>query len=490
MNAFTKLVEHSKKVANFGHLLEIVGWDQAAVMPSGGAEARSNAMAELEVHIHSLMTQPHLEDLFAQAEEETLATQERAMLREMKREWQLANLLPESLVQASSLAGSKCEHAWRTQRANNDWTGFEKNWAEVVKLSQEEAQIRADANGTTPCDAMLNVYEPGTTSASLDTLFSDVKTWLPSLIDEAIEKQKSNNILLPNGHYPAEKQKALGLQVMKLLQFDFEHGRLDESVHPFCGGVPTDVRITTRYDESEFMQSLMGIVHETGHARYEQGLPKELAGTPAGEARSMGIHESQSLFFEMQIGRNNAFIDHLARLASNHFSGNEFAKDNLAKIYTRVEKGFIRVDADELTYPAHVILRYEIERDLMNGVIKHTDVPELWNEKMKAYLGLSTEGNFKNGCMQDIHWTDGSFGYFPSYTLGAMYAAQFMAAMKKTINVDGVIQSGDLSPIFTWLSDNIWSKGSLLTTDELVKQATGETLNAQHFQAHLKSRYL
>ncbi|HCG5508363.1 TPA: carboxypeptidase M32 [Vibrio parahaemolyticus] len=490
MNAFTKLVEHSKKVANFGHLLEIVGWDQAAVMPSGGAEARSNAMAELEVHIHSLMTQPHLEDLFAQAEEETLATQERAMLREMKREWQLANLLPESLVQASSLAGSKCEHAWRTQRANNDWTGFEKNWAEVVKLSQEEAQIRADANGTTPYDAMLNVYEPGTTSASLDTLFSDVKTWLPSLIDEAIEKQKSSNILLPNGHYPAEKQKALGLQVMKLLQFDFEHGRLDESVHPFCGGVPTDVRITTRYDESEFMQSLMGIVHETGHARYEQGLPKELAGTPAGEARSMGIHESQSLFFEMQIGRNNAFIDHLARLASNHFSGNEFAKDNLAKIYTRVEKGFIRVDADELTYPAHVILRYEIERDLMNGVIKHTDVPELWNEKMKAYLGLSTEGNFKNGCMQDIHWTDGSFGYFPSYTLGAMYAAQFMAAMKKTIDVDGVIQSGDLSPIFTWLSDNIWSKGSLLTTDELVKQATGETLNAQHFQAHLKSRYL
>ncbi len=250
------------------------------------------------------------------------------------------------------------------------------------------------------------------------------------------------------------------------------------------------MRITTRYDESEFMQSLMGIVHETGHARYEQGLPKELAGTPAGEARSMGIHESQSLFFEMQIGRNNAFIDHLARLASNHFSGNEFAKYNLAKIYTRVEKGFIRVDADELTYPAHVILRYEIERDLMNGVIKHTDVPELWNEKMKAYLGLSTAGNFKNGCMQDIHWTDGSFGYFPSYTLGAMYAAQFMAAMKKTIDVDGVIQSGDLSPIFTWLSDNIWSKGSLLTTDELVKQATGETLNAQHFQAHLKSRYL
>ncbi|EMK3500228.1 carboxypeptidase M32 [Vibrio vulnificus] len=514
MSAFQQLLDHSQKVSHFEHLSAIVGWDQAAVMPSGGAEARSNAMAELSVHIHSLMTQPRLGDLFAKAEEENLSVEQSAVLREMKRDWQQANLLPESLVQAQSLAGSKCEHAWRTQRGNNDWQGFEKNWAEVVTLSREEAQIRAEAKGVSAYDAMLDIYEPGTTTASLDQLFSDVKTWLPSMIDQAIEKQASGQIQLPNGHYPAEKQKALGLDVMKLLQFDFEHGRLDESVHPFCGGVPSDVRITTRYDEKEFVQSLMGIVHETGHARYEQGLPKAFAGTSAGQARSMGIHESQSLFFEMQLGRSPAFVDHLAQLATNYFQGNEFKADNLAKIYTRVEKGYIRVDADELTYPAHVILRYEIERDLMNGVIKHTDVPELWNEKMKSYLGLSTEGNYKNGCMQDIHWTDskytmypaqhnyrdgclqdihwctGSFGYFPSYTLGAMYAAQFMAAMRKTVDVDEAIHSGDMTPIFTWLSDNIWSKGSLLTTDELVKQATGETLNPLHFQAHLRHRYL
>ncbi|EOD4738254.1 carboxypeptidase M32 [Vibrio vulnificus] len=514
MSAFQQLLDHSQKVSHFEHLSAIVGWDQAAVMPSGGAEARSNAMAELSVHIHSLMTQPQLGDLFAKAEEENLSVEQSAVLREMKRDWQQANLLPESLVQAQSLAGSKCEHAWRTQRGNNDWQGFEKNWAEVVTLSREEAQIRAEAKGVSAYDAMLDIYEPGTTTASLDQLFSDVKTWLPSMIDQAIEKQASAQIQLPNGHYPAEKQKALGLDVMKLLQFDFEHGRLDESVHPFCGGVPSDVRITTRYDEKEFVQSLMGIVHETGHARYEQGLPKAFAGTSAGQARSMGIHESQSLFFEMQLGRSPAFVEHLAQLATNYFQGDEFKTDNLAKIYTRVEKGYIRVDADELTYPAHVILRYEIERDLMNGVIKHTDVPELWNEKMKSYLGLSTEGNYKNGCMQDIHWTehqstmstakhdykngclqdihwcDGSFGYFPSYTLGAMYAAQFMAAMRKTIDVDDVIRSGNLSPIFAWLSKNIWSKGSLLTTDELVKAATGEVLNPEHFKNHLKSRYL
>lgn len=363
----------------------------------------------------------------------------------------------------------------------------------MVKLSQEEAQIRADATGFTPYDAMLDIYEPGINTESLDRVFSNVKTWLPDLIDQVIDKQKSEHIILPSGHYPADKQKALGLEVMKLLQFDFEHGRLDESVHPFCGGVPSDVRITTRYNEAEFIQSLMGIVHETGHARYEQGLPKNLAGIPAGEARSMGIHESQSLFFEMQIGRSNAFIEHLTKLSAKHIAGNEadvFELNNFQKIYTRVEKDFIRVDADELTYPAHVILRYEIERDLMNGKIQHTDIPDLWDQQMQTYLGLSTKDNYKNGCMQDIHWTDGSFGYFPSYTLGAMYAAQFMAAMKKTVDVDSAIQSGDLTPIFTWLSDNIWSKGSLLTTDKLVTQATGETLNPLHFQNHLRSRYL
>lgn len=490
MTALEKLIQHSQKVANFNHLAAITGWDQAAMMPAGGASARAKAMAELSVHIHQLMTEPQLADWVNEAEQLSLTATDHSVLREIKREWQLANALPKDLVEAKSLAGSKCEHAWRTQRGDNDWIGFEKNWAEVVNLSQQEAQIRAELSGTSAYDAMLNIYEPGTTSASLDLLFADVTSWLPELIDVALEKQKNDQIVLPNTQYPSEQQKALGLEVMKLLQFDFNHGRLDESVHPFCGGVPTDVRITTRYNEQEFGQALMGIVHETGHARYEQGLPKAYAGTPAGNARSMGIHESQSLFFEMQIGRSKAFVEQLSRLATGHFSGDEFAKDNLTKLYTRVEKGFIRVDADELTYPAHVILRYEIERDLINGVIKHTDVPELWDVKMRSYLGLSTKGNYQNGCMQDIHWTDGSFGYFPSYTLGAMYAAQFMAAMKKTLTIDEAIKSADLTPIFAWLSDNIWSKGSLLTTDELVAQATGDVLNPAYFKEHLKTRYL
>ena len=492
-SAYQKLQKHFSKLNNFSHLASICGWDQAAMMPDGGNQARAEAMAELSVHMHQLATAPHLGDLFAQANTEAQLAEQQAELREMTRQWQQATVLPEDLVAAKSLAGSKCEHAWRSQRGANDWQGFAGNWAEVVNLSQQEAQIRAEATGSTPYDAMLDIYEPGTHSAALDTLFNDVKGWLPSLVDEVICKQQSESLLLPSGQFATSSQKTLGLEVMQLLQFDFNHGRLDESTHPFCGGVPSDVRITTRYSSDEFMQSMMGVVHETGHARYEQGLPKQYSGSPVGEARSMGIHESQSLFFEMQLGRSAPFIEHLAKLAGNHFGQHNpqlFSSSNFAKLYTRVQKDFIRVDADELTYPAHVILRYEIERDLMNGKIKHTDVPELWDLKMQQYLGLSTQGNYKNGCMQDIHWTDGAFGYFPSYTLGAMYAAQFMAAMRQTVDVDSAIHSGDLSPIFTWLGDNIWRNGSLLTTDELVKQATGETLNAAHFKAHLQQRYL
>ncbi|WP_035476232.1 carboxypeptidase M32 [Aliagarivorans taiwanensis] len=491
--AYQQLCDHYQKLDHFNHLAAICGWDQATMMPSGGNQARSEAMATLSLQIHELATAPQLAELFDKAQDESLDAEQHASLREMQRHWRQATVLPADLVKAKSLAGSKCEHAWREQRPNNDWQGFEKNWAEVVRLSQQEAQIRAEAAGLSPYDAMLELYEPGVTSAELDTLFSEVKQWLPPLIDQVIDKQASESLIQPTGCFPVAQQKALGLEVMQTLQFDFSHGRLDESVHPFCGGVKSDVRLTTRYHDSDFVQSLMGIVHETGHARYEQGLPHHLAGLPVGEARSMGIHESQSLFFEMQLGRSEPFIAMLSKLANKHFvdtPSKVLTQDNFHKLYTRVKKDFIRVDADELTYPAHVILRYEIERDLMNGTLDHRDVPELWDSKMQQYLGLSTQGNFKNGCMQDIHWTDGAFGYFPSYTLGAMYAAQFMAAMKQQLDVEGLIAKGELTPIFDWLSSQIWKKASLLSTGELVQQATGEKLNARYFQQHLRERYL
>ena len=339
----------------------------------------------------------------------------------------------------------------------------------------------------------MDLYEPGTSCAQLEGVFGDFKTWLPELTAKIQQQQAGQSLIKPTERYTIKAQNALGLDIMKLLNFDFNHGRLDISSHPFCGGTSQDVRITTRYNETDFVQSLMGIVHETGHARHEQGLPKALQGLPAGGARSMGIHESQSLFFEMQLGCSKEFIEQLAPLTLKHFPNNNpavFEAENLHKIYTRVTPGLIRVDADEVTYPAHVMLRYEIERDLINGSIHYSDIPELWDLKMQKYLGLSTAGNYKNGCMQDIHWTGGAFGYFPSYTLGAMYAAQFMSAMKKQVNVSACITEQKLTPIFEWLAQNIWSKASLLSTSELVKQATGGTLNSAIYKKHLQERYL
>jgi carboxypeptidase Taq len=240
------------------------------------------------------------------------------------------------------------------------------------------------------------------------------------------------------------------------------------------------------------MRSLMGTIHETGHARYEQNLPREWLGQPISRARSMGIHESQSLSFEMQLGRSRAFAELLAPRLRVHF-GNQaaFEPDNLHLLMTRVQPGFIRVDADELTYPAHVILRYGIEKKLIDGTIDADDIPAMWDEGMASLLGVDTRGNFTNGCLQDVHWTSGSFGYFPCYTLGAMYAAQWFATIRKQVpDLDSAIARGELAPVFDWLRDNIWTQASRWPTAELATRATGEPLNPLHFRQHLEARYL
>jgi carboxypeptidase Taq len=287
-------------------------------------------------------------------------------------------------------------------------------------------------------------------------------------------------------------QRALCDRVMRLLGFDFEAGRLDVSTHPFCGGVPEDVRMTTRFAEHEFLGSLMGTVHETGHGRYEQNRPRDLLGQPVSLARSMAIHESQSLSFEMQLGSHPGFVALLAPMIREAFGDQPaFAPDNLQRLLTRVRPGLIRVDADEVTYPAHIILRYEIERPLIEGEIEPEDVPALWDGKMQELLGLDTRGNYKDGPLQDVHWPEGLFGYFPCYSLGAMYAAQWFAAMRRQMpDLDARIARGELSAVFDWLRDHIWIQASRWTTDELALRASGEALNPAHFRAHLQARYL
>jgi carboxypeptidase Taq len=490
--AYEQLRLHYRRMHHFEHLGAMAGWDRAANMPPKGNGARAEALAELAALLHRLRTDGTLADHIERAEAEPLDDAQRANLREIRRDWRDANALPESLVQRRQLATARCEHAWRTQRRANDWTGFLENFREVLAIAREEAQLLSQQTGLSRYDALMDRFEPGMRTETVDHLFGELRQWLPGLIARVVERQAREPVRLPQGPFARDRQRALCEEVMRLLGFDFDAGRLDTSTHPFSGGVPEDVRLTTRYRDDELMQSLMGTIHETGHGRYEQNRPRDLLGQPVSLARSMAIHESQSLAFEMQLGRHPGFAQRLAGLLAEHFGAQPaFEPDNLARLLTRVQRGRIRVDADEVTYPAHVILRYEIERPLVEGEIEPEDIPALWDAKMRELLDIDTRGDFADGPLQDVHWPEGLFGYFPCYTLGAMYAAQWFAAMRRTMpDLDARIARGDLAGVFDWLRDNIWSQGSRWTTDELALRASGQTLDPAHFKTHLHARYL
>jgi carboxypeptidase Taq len=490
--AYDQIADTCLRRHRLHHLEAIAWWDQAANMPPRGSDARAAALAEMAALLHRMHTDPALGELIEQARDEPLSAVQRANLREVERARQRATALPEDLVQRRQLAASRCEHAWRRQRPANDWPGFLDNFREVLAIAREQAARLADVTGSSRYDAMMDQYEPDMTSTEVDRIFGDLRTWLPGLIRDVREKQSHERINPPRGPFPVAAQRALCERVMGLLGFDFAAGRLDVSTHPFCGGVPEDVRLTTRFNEREFLSSLMGTIHETGHARYEQNRPRELLGQPVSEARSMAIHESQSLSFEMQIGRHPGFVAQLAPLIAEAFGPQSaFEAANLQRLVTRVEPGFIRVDADELTYPAHIILRYEIERGMIEGDLQADDIPAAWDAGMAELLDVDTRGNFTDGPLQDVHWPEGLFGYFPCYSLGAMYAAQWFAAIRRAQpDLDERIAAGQPGVAFDWLNEHVWRQGSRWTTAELVSRATGGPLDPGVFRAHLEQRYL
>jgi carboxypeptidase Taq len=489
--AYQQLAGTFTRLHHLDHLQSMAYWDQASMMPAGGAQARAGALAEVATLMHQLRTDPALKQALERAGDEPLDEHQRANLREIAREWRAANALPESLVQRTQLATARCEHAWRVQRPANDWAGFLPNFRAVVAVAREEAALLSQSSGLRPYDALMDRFEPGMTCAQLDPLFADLRSWLPALVQRAQARQRDEPVRIPQGPFAIGAQRALCVQVMQRLGFDFNAGRLDVSTHPFAGGVPEDVRLTTRYDTGEFITSLLGAIHETGHGRYEQNRPRDWLGQPVSQARSMAIHESQSLSFEMQLGRHPGFVTQLAPLIRGAFGDQPaFDADNLCRLVTRVKPGLIRVDADELTYAAHVMLRYGIERRLIEREIEPEDVPALWDEGMAELLGLDTRGNFRDGPLQDVHWPEAMFGYFPCYTLGAMYAAQWFATLRREhADLDARITAGDLAPVFDWLQRHIWLPASRWTTDDLALRASGEVLNPAHYRAHLQARY-
>lgn len=497
--SYAALTEHFRRHSHLRHVEAITSWDESTMMPPGGGSARGDALSTLRGILHQHATEPGLADLFAAASAETanLSPWQRANLREMEREWVRATALSQNLVEAMSRAESRSEQAWRKLRPDNDFAGFLPFFREVVRLKREAAQAWGDRLSLSPYDALVDGFEPGARAKLIAPLFARLREFLPGLIAQVCERQASEPVAVCEGPFSVERQRWLGLELMRRIGFDFNHGRLDTSHHPFCGGVATDVRITTRYDLGDYTKSMMSVLHESGHAKYEQNLPRDWVGQPVGAPRGMSIHESQSLLVEMQVCRSRAFAEFAAPIIGQAFpdgiaiAPHAFRPDNLFGQLTRVRRSLIRVEADEATYPCHIVLRFELEKGLIDGSLRPEDVPEAWDAGMRESLGLSTLGNDRDGCMQDVHWPAGLIGYFPAYTLGALTAAQlFRAARRALPDLMDQIRRGEFGALDAWLREKIWSQASLLETAELVERATGSPLGTEAFEQHLERRYL
>ena len=487
-----------QRFARLGSLQDAQGilhWDRSVMMPAGGAQSRAEQIAALEVTCHELITDPRIGELLDAAEGESLGDWERANVREMRRDWIHATAVDTALVEAKSRASSACEMVWREARPKADYAMVLPYLEEVLRLTVETGNAKAARFGTSAYDALLDQYEPAGRAADIDPVFDEYAAFLPDFLDEVLVRQaREPAIVRPRGPFAVQRQRELGLRIMQILGFDFHHGRLDVSLHPFTGGASGDKRITTRYSETDFTVSLMGTIHETGHALYEQHLPGAWRHQPVGSARGMVVHESQSLLMEMQATRSKAFLTFAAPLMREAFGAaaadEAWQPDNLFRLYTQVSRSLIRTEADEVTYPAHVILRYRLERALIAGDLLLRDLPGAWNDGMKALLGVVPPDD-RLGCLQDIHWYDGAFGYFPTYTLGAMAAAQlFDAARKDVPGLGAAIGRGEFKSLVDWLSENVHGKASYLSTRELLTAATGRALDPAIFKAHLKERYL
>jgi carboxypeptidase Taq len=491
MSAYHALEARFKRCADLYGALSLLQWDHQVMMPPGGNAVRAEQMATLRQIAHELLTGPETAELLNRAEGERpgLGPWEAANLAEMRHRHAHATALPTDLVAALVRATTAAEMVWREARPRADFARLRPALEEVLRLVREEAAAKAAALGLKPYDALLDGYEPGVTTAEIDAWFAPLQAFLPDFLAQVVGRQETP---LPiQGSFPKDQQKALGERLMAALGFDFEHGRLDESLHPFCGGVPDDVRMTARYDESDVASGLMAVLHETGHALYNAGLPKAWRHQPVGAPRSTAVHESQSLLLEMQICRSRAFLGYLAPLLAEAFGDQPaLSADNLYRSAIRVERSLIRVDADEVTYPLHIILRYRLEQALLAGDLAVADLPGAWNEGMRELLGVTPPSD-REGVLQDIHWPSGAFGYFPCYTLGALMAAQLFQALRAAEpDLEAEIAAGEFRPLLAWLRRSVHDQGSLLDTQTLLARATGRPFSPQPFLEHLERRYL
>ena len=491
---YSQLADRFARIATIEEAASMLGWDEHVVMPPGGAGARADQLATLAGIAHQMLVAPETGDQLSAAEaappEDALA---RRNLELMRRQHTRAVALPPDLVEALARASSACEKTWREARGRSDFSLIAEPFGSLLALVREQAARLGDALDLAPYDALLDLHQPGTYEAAVAPVFARYESFLAEALPHAEAAQGHGAATLPGTPpFPEDVQEALCRRLAARAGLDFDSSRLDRSAHPFSGGTPTDIRITTRYDSADFASAVMGVLHETGHALYEAGLPRAMARQPVGAAAGMAAHESQSLIIEMQASRSDAFLAWLGPELARAFGQDApaFAPERLKARLRRVERSLIRVEADELTYPAHVILRFRLERALIAGDLAVADLSAAWREGMRALLGIEPPDD-RQGCLQDIHWYSGAFGYFPSYTLGAMAAAQLMAAARQAVpGLDASLEDGNFAPLVSWLREAVHAHGARYGFDALLTVATGDPLNASHFEAHLRARYL
>jgi carboxypeptidase Taq len=491
---YEQLEQEFRRLHAFRGALSLLRWDAAVMMPRGSADVRGEQLAALETEHHALLTTPKVARLLERAEAgaSQLDDWPLANLHEMRRQRDHAIATPPSLIARLAKATARAEVFWVEAKKANDFKLLAPHLEEVVHLVRDKAALLGQARGLAPYDALVDGFTPGISTGDIDTIFKALSRKLPGLINEAIEVQAAHAPTPLSGKFTVARQRSLSVDVLKALGFPFDRGRLDESEHPFTEGVPGDIRVTTRFDLNDPFSGLLGAVHETGHAMYDLGLPLEWRDQPVGRDRGLALEESQSLLFEMNLCRSRSFVKYVRPLLEKYLqvSGPEWEEANLYRHLIRVRRSTIRMDADELTYPVHIMLRYELEKKILEGSLPIADLPEAWNDILEQRLNIRP-ANDVDGCLQDIHWAVGHFGYFPSYVLGAVIAGQLNEAMRAARPLlDEEIAAGQFGGVMDWLRDNVHGVGARLPVQELIKQATGKPLTAAAYLRYLETKYL
>ncbi|MFB6242492.1 MAG: carboxypeptidase M32 [Halobaculum sp.] len=486
-DAYDRLTERVERISAVQSAGGVLSWDQQVTMPEGGTPVRSKQLSALSSVSHDMLTADETAELLEAAAELDLDDEQSAVVREVRREHERAAAVPQSLVEEITEASSEALSAWEEAKGADDFETFEPHLEHLVDLRQQQAaEIDSDRD---PYAVLFEEYEPCLSIDRAESILERLKETLVPLIDAIADADADVTTDAFDGTFDTDAQEELSREILTTLGYDWDRGRLDTSAHPFTSGNQFDCRVTTRFDESDPLGALTATVHEFGHAFYNLGLPQDAWGTPLGQSRDLSVHESQSRLWENHVGRTEAFWEHVMPTVREYFDVDATPREAYESANQVYDDNLIRVEADELTYHLHIVIRFEIERDLIRGDLDVSEVPDVWNDKYEEYLGIRPETDAE-GCLQDIHWSHGNFGYFPTYSLGSVMATQLFDAAESDLgDLTPSIRDGEFGDLHDWLRENVHQHGARYETNELVEQATGEPFSADAFVEYVRSKY-